>query len=241
MFSNTISIKLWLDFPQITKKCDLAEVIIQFCEKKWDSLKDGDILCIASKIVSKSRRLFVNLGAIQPSELALKIHHKVSRKDPRIIQLIINQTGDLAGKRLQISHNFIGGWLPNGLFLTSAGVDKVDENTAIVLPKDCDEIAEQIAEKLYEKTGKRVAIVITDSDGRIDKKGATQVAVGLYGINGLRKTQSNGKINVETICDMLAASAGLLMGQRGNMVPIVTIRGFEYEFDRDATVEDTVT
>lgn len=45
--------------------------------------------------------------------------------------------------------------------------------------------------------------------------------VGLYGINGLRKTQSNGKINVETICDMLAASAGLLMGQRGNMVPIV--------------------
>ncbi|ADX70281.1 coenzyme F420-0:L-glutamate ligase [Lactobacillus helveticus] len=240
MFSNTISIKSWLDFPQITKKCDLAEVIIQFCEKKWDSLKDGDILCIASKIVSKSRRLFVNLGAIQPSELALKIHHKVSRKDPRIIQLIINQTGDLAGKRLQISHNFIGGWLPNGLFLTSAGVDKVDENTAIVLPKDCDEIAEQIAEKLYEKTGKRVAIVITDSDGRIDKKGATQVAVGLYGINGLRKTQSNGKINIETICDMLAASAGLLMGQRDNMVPIVTIRGFEYEFDRDATVEDTV-
>lgn len=108
------------------------------------------------------------------------------------------------------------------------------------MPKDCDEIAEQIAENLYEKTGKRVAIVITDSNGRINKKGATQIAVGLYGINGLRKTQSNGKINVETICDMLAASAGLLMGQRGNMVPIVTIHGFEYEFDRDATIEDAV-
>ncbi|GFP06626.1 hypothetical protein LHEJCM1005_09180 [Lactobacillus helveticus] len=33
MFSNTISIKSWLDFPQITKKCDLAEVIIRFCKK----------------------------------------------------------------------------------------------------------------------------------------------------------------------------------------------------------------
>ena len=108
------------------------------------------------------------------------------------------------------------------------------------MPKDCDEIAEQIEEKLYEKTGKRVAIVITDSDGRIDKKGATQIAVGLYGINGLRKTQSDGKTSIETICDMLAASAGLLMGQRGNMIPIVTIRGFEYEFDRDATIKDAV-
>ena len=39
---------------------------------------------------------------------------------------------------------------------------------------------------------------------------------------------------------MLAASAGLLMGQRGNMVPIVTIRRFEYEFDRDATIKDAV-
>ena len=218
MFSNTISTKSWLDFPQITKKCDLAEVIIQFCEKKRDSLKDGDILCIASKIISKSQGLFVDLNTIKPSELALKIHHQVPRKDPRIIQLIINQTKDLSGKRLQISPNFIGGWLPNGLFLTSAGVDRIGEDTAIVLPNNCDEIAKQIAEKIYEKTGKRVAIVITDSDGRIDKNGATQIAVGLYGINGLRKTQSNGKINVETICDMLAASAGLLMGQRGNIV-----------------------
>lgn len=39
---------------------------------------------------------------------------------------------------------------------------------------------------------------------------------------------------------MLTTSAGLLMGQRGNMVPIVTIRGFEYEFDRDATIKDAV-
>lgn len=240
MFQNTISIHPWLNFPQITQKCDLAEVIMEFCKRESANIKDGDILCIASKIVSKSQELFIDLNTIQPSELALRIHHKVSRKDPRIIQLIINQTGDLAGKRLQISHNFIGGWLPNGLFLTSAGVDKVDENTAIILPKDCDEIAKQIEEKLYEKTGKRVAIVITDSDGRIDKKGATQIAVGLYGINGLRKTQSDRKTSIETICDMLAASAGLLMGQRGNMIPIVTIRGFEYEFDRDATIKDAV-
>ena len=64
--------------------------------------------------------------------------------------------------------------------------------------------------------------------------------VGLYGINGLRKTQSNGKINVETICDMLAASAGLLMGQKGKMLPIVKIHGIDYTFDKFATIRDAV-
>jgi len=86
----------------------------------------------------------------------------------------------------------------------------------------------------------RIAIIITDSDGRIDKKGATQVAVGLYGISGLRKSRYMEKTNVETVCDMLAASAGLLMGQRGKMVPVVKISGLDYDFDRDATIEDTV-
>ncbi|MGM9895213.1 MAG: coenzyme F420-0:L-glutamate ligase [Lactobacillus amylovorus] len=107
MFSNTISTKSWLNFPQITKKCDLAEVIIQFCEKKRDSLKDGDILCIASKIISKSQGLFVDLNTIKPSELALKIHHQVPRKDPRIIQLIINQTKDYKSLLISLADGYL--------------------------------------------------------------------------------------------------------------------------------------
>ncbi len=41
MFQNTISIHPWLNFPQITQKCDLAEVIMKFC-KKCANIKDGD-------------------------------------------------------------------------------------------------------------------------------------------------------------------------------------------------------
>lgn len=39
---------------------------------------------------------------------------------------------------------------------------------------------------------------------------------------------------------MLVASAGLLMGQRTKNIPIVTISGFDYEFDMDATIKDTI-
>ncbi|OYS16039.1 glutamate ligase [Lactobacillus taiwanensis] len=235
-----ITIEALHNFPKIEKNCNLGTEIIKTIKNENFILHNNDVLCIASKLISKSAGLFVDLKSINPSQLALRLHQQIPRKDPRLIQVIIDQTEDKNGKKLQISKNFIGGWLPNGLFLTSAGVDKLDANTAMVLPRNCDEIAKKISEDIFDQLKVRVAIIITDSDGRIDKKGATQVAVGLYGISGLRKSRYEDKTNVETICDMLAGSAGLLMGQRGKRLPIVKIHGMDYVFDKTATVKDAV-
>ena len=224
-----ITIEALHNFPKIEKKCNLSAEIIKTIQKEAFTIHNNDVLCIASKLISKSE-----------SQLALRLHQQIPRKDPRLIQIIIDQTSDKSGKKLQTSKNFIGGWLPNGLFLTSAGVDKIDAGTAIVLPKNCDEIAKRISDDIFDQLKVRVAIIITDSDGRIDKKGATQVAIGLYGVSGLRKSQYQDKTNVETICDMLAASAGLLMGQKGKMLPIVKIHGIDYVFDKFATIRDAV-
>ena len=235
-----ITIEALHNFPKIERKCNLSAEIIRTIKNEEFNIRDNDILCIASKLISKSEGLFVDLKSINPSQLALCLHQQIPQKDPRLIQIIIDQTSDKSGKKLQISKNFIGGWLPNGLFLTSAGVDKIDAGTAIVLPKNCDEIAKRISDDIFDQLKVRVAIIITDSDGRIDKKGATQVAIGLYGVSGLRKSQYQDKTNVETICDMLAASAGLLMGQKGKMLPIVKIHGIDYTFDKFATIRDAV-
>lgn len=235
-----ITIEALHNFPKIERKCNLSAEIIRTIKNEGFNIRDNDILCIASKLISKSEGLFVDLKSINPSQLALCLHQQIPRKDPRLIKIIIDQTEDKSGKKLQISKNFIGGWLPNGLFLTSAGVDKIDAGTAIVLPKNCDEIAKRISDDIFDQLKVRVAIIITDSDGRIDKKGATQVAIGLYGVSGLRKSQYQDKTNVETICDMLAASAGLLMGQKGKMLPIVKIRGIDYVFDKSATIRDAM-
>lgn len=223
-----ITIEALHNFPKIERKCNLSAEIIRTIKNEGFNIRDNDVLCIASKLISKSEGLFVHLNSINPSQLALRLRQQIPRKAPRLIQIIIDQTEDKSGKKLKISKNFIGGWLPNGLFLTSAGVDKIDAGTAIVLPKNCDEIAKRISDDIFDQLKVRVAIIITDSDGRIDKKGATQVAIGLYGVSGLRKSQYQDKTNVETICDMLAASAGLLMGQKGKMLPIVKIHGIDY-------------
>lgn len=235
-----VTIEALHNFPKIEKNCNLGTEIIKTIKNENFILHNNDVLCIASKLISKSAGLFVDLKSINPSQLALRLHQQIPRKDPRLIQVIIDQSEDKNGKKLQISKNFIGGWLPNGLFLTSAGVDKLDANTAMVLPRNCDEIAKKISEDIFDQLKVRVAIIITDSDGRIDKKGATQVAVGLYGISGLRKSRYEDKTNVETICDMLAGSAGLLMGQRGKRLPIVKIHGMDYVFDKTATIRDAV-
>ena len=235
-----ITIEALHNFPKIEKNCNLGTEIIKTIKNENFILHNNDVLCIASKLISKSAGLFIDLKSINPSQLALRLHQQIPRKDPRLIQVIIDQSEDKNGKKLQISKNFIGGWLPNGLFLTSAGVDKLDANTAMVLPRNCDEIAKKISEDIFDQLKVRVAIIITDSDGRIDKKGATQVAVGLYGISGLRKSRYEDKTNVETICDMLAGSAGLLMGQRGKRLPIVKIHGMDYVFDKTATIRDAV-
>ena len=235
-----ITIEALHNFPKIEKNCNLGTEIIKTIKNENFILHNNDVLCIASKLISKSAGLFVDLKSINPSQLALRLHQQIPRKDPRLIQVIIDQSEDKNGKKLQISKNFIGGWLPNGLFLTSAGVDKLDANTAMVLPRNCDEIAKKISEDIFDQLKVRVAIIITDSDGRIDKKGATQVAVGLYGISGLRKSRYEDKTNVETISDMLAVSEGLLMGHRGKWLTIVKIHGMEYVFDKTATIRDAV-
>ena len=143
-----ITIEALHNFPKIERKCNLSAEIIRTIKNKEFNIRDNDILCITSKLISKSEGLFVDLKSINPSQLALCLHQQIPRKDPRLIQIIIDQTGDKSGKELQISNNFVSGWLSNGLFLTSAGVDKLDTNTAIVLPRNCDEIAKKISEDI---------------------------------------------------------------------------------------------
>ncbi|WP_280682948.1 coenzyme F420-0:L-glutamate ligase [Lactobacillus kimbladii] len=207
-------------------------------KKEHFQIAGGDIICVASKICSLAEGDVVDLKQVVPTSLARKIQQRISRKDERLIQVIIYQASDPTGSKLEISGNHIGAWLPNGLFLTSCGVDKGKNNTAITLPKNCDLTAKRISNAFCQELVVKTSMIITDSDGRADKKGANQVAVGLYGLNGLRTNNKTG--TSETLCDLLAAAAGLVMGQRGINIPLACIHGLEYEKATDFSIADTV-
>lgn len=234
------------NIPRINVNDDISSIIVSTIIKNEIEIHEKDIICVASKVISISENRIVELSKYKPSSIAYEIHKKVPRKDPRLLQAIIEETGDLTGKRLSVGDNYIGAWLKNGLFLTSAGIDRYDERNIILLPNNADISAQIIGEKIKKIFDKNVSVIITDSDGRVDKLGSTQVAIGVYGIPALRYStvidisSKKDKIISETICDMLAASAGLLMGQKGRNKPVVIISGFEYEFNNKSSIKESL-
>jgi coenzyme F420-0:L-glutamate ligase / coenzyme F420-1:gamma-L-glutamate ligase len=243
--SDRVTVETVPNIPPIEPGQEIGDVLLTAIESAGATLAENDIICVASKIVSIAERRQISLEDVEAGDVATSIHQRVPRKDPRTIQLMIDETGKPDGSRLEISGSYIAGWMPNGLYLTSAGIDKVDAESVILLPEDADKSAKHIGQRILEATGINVGIIITDSDGREDKKGATQLAVGVYGVPPLRVTEytsAEGKTQTteETLCDMLAASAALIMGQRGTNKPSVIIRGVDYTFDPTVTIRDAL-
>jgi len=243
--SDRITIETLPNIPYIESGQEIGDILLTAIKSSGIILEENDIMCVASKAVSIAEQRQINLVDVEAGEIAKQIHERVPRKDVRTLQLMIDETGKPDGSRLEIQGNYIAGWLPNGLRLTSAGVDKMSAETVILLPENSDESAKRIGQRILESTGNNVGIIITDSDGREDKKGATQLAIGVYGVPPLRVTESvsdEGKTQVaeETLCDMVAASAALIMGQRGTNKPAVLIRGIDYEFNPNVVIQDAL-
>lgn len=244
--TNRITLEALPDVPSIQKGDNIGQIILAVARKSGIRFQNQDILCVASKAVSLAEGRVKSLAEVQVSEVAWRIHAQVPRKDPRTIQVILDETGQPDGARVEIGDNYIGARLPNGLHLTSGGVDKNGPEEVVLLPRNPDASAQTIGRQIRAAEEVNVGVIITDSDGRIDKRGATQVAIGIYGIPPLRMTEATtqeGKVSKseETICDMMAAAAGLIMGQRGTNKPVVLIRGYDYVFNTASAIRDSLS
>ncbi|MFB0616620.1 coenzyme F420-0:L-glutamate ligase [Streptomyces sp. AGS-58] len=71
--------------------------------------------------------------------------------------------------------------------------------------------------------------MIADSGGRADRRGATVISVDAAGVAPLRVTEHGGKRQEETFTDLIAAAAGIILGQRGRGAPVAVLRGSAYE------------
>ncbi len=244
--TNKITLEALPNVPYIEEGDDVGQIISDAAQRGGISFEDNDVLCVASKAVSIAEGRFKSLDEVEVGEVAKKIHEQAPRKDPRTIQVIIDESGAPDGSRIELDGNYIGAWLPNGQRLTSGGVDKNGQDEVILLPVDPDASARAIGQKILQVEKVMVGVIITDSDGRVEKRGSTQVAIGVYGVPPVRVTESAGlegslDTSEETLCDMMAAAAGIIMGQRGTNKPVVLIRGHEYTFDDSSTIKDALS
>lgn len=215
---------------------DLAAVVLEGLTRQGLALKDKDVLVMAHKIVSKSEGRVVPLAEVAVTPAAQRLAEQTGKSAP-LVQLILDESTKVvvSDRGHLICTNHLGWTCAN------AGIDQSNvpgKDSVVLLPKAPDESAKNISDTLFERTGCRVAVIISDTHGRPLREGITGVTIGSYGLCPLRcyvgEQDLEGKVlrvSKEAVADELAAGASLLMGQGKEGRPVVLVRGYLYEFE----------
>lgn len=219
--------------PMVRAGDDLAGLLGQaLCAAGLD-LADGDVVCIAQKIVSKAEGRQLPLAGVRPGREAIRLAAE-TEKDPRLVQLILNESTEVLRQRpgvLIVRHRL-------GFVCAQAGIDQSNiehgdggEN-ALLLPIDPDQSAARLRARLFESTGKSVGIIITDSHNRPWRLGTIGTAIGASGIGVLDDRRATTdlygrelRVTLMNRADAIAAAATLLMGETTEKIPAVIARG----------------
>ena len=218
--------------PEIQRGEDLGKCISEAARRAGISFESGDILVIAQKIVSKAEGAVIRLAKIRPSPEAHAISARL-KKDARAVEVVLKES-----RRIVRSYPVLIVETRHGFVCANAGVDHSNvpgDDAVTLLPRNPDRSAKKLAVALRKRTGKRVAVIISDTFGRPWRLGLRNVAIGAAGLPvllDLRGTRDrHGKLLTGTIlavADELAAAAGLLMG-KSEGTPVVVIRGCHYK------------
>ncbi|HEY6151463.1 MAG TPA: coenzyme F420-0:L-glutamate ligase [Gaiellaceae bacterium] len=210
--------------PEIREGDDLAALIAERAE-----LRDGDVLVVAQKAVSKAEGRVVRLADVEPSDEARSL---AGSEDPRRLEVILREATRLVRTRppLVIAET------RHGFVCASAGVDSSnapEAGTVVLLPEDPDASAARLRDHLRDRTGADVGVIVSDSFGRPWRQGTTDVAIGLAGIRPLLDLKGERDsagyelhATVIAVADELAGAAELVFGKTAG-VPAAVIRGVE--------------
>jgi coenzyme F420-0:L-glutamate ligase/coenzyme F420-1:gamma-L-glutamate ligase len=221
--------------PEIRPGDDLAGLLARAA---GGELRDGDVLVVAHKVVSKAEGAVVALDEIVPGEEArlLAAEHG---KDPRAVQVVLDEAVEL----VRAQRGVLIARTRHGFVCANAGVDASNaavEGELILLPRDPDASARALRARLHALTGAAPAVVVSDSFGRAWRHGQCDVAVGIAGLVALddwRGRQDSAgrelRATVIAVADQAAAAADLAR-DKDSREPAVVVRGLE----RHVTADD---
>jgi coenzyme F420-0:L-glutamate ligase/coenzyme F420-1:gamma-L-glutamate ligase len=218
--------------PEVVPGDDLATLIDEATRKSTEpdgTLRDGDVVVVTQKVVSKAENRLVAIDATDP-----RGHHRaVEDESVRILR----RRGDLVIS--ETSHGFV---------CANAGVDlsNVQPGWAALLPIDSDRSARRIRDGLRHRFGVTVAVIVSDTFGRPWRRGVTDVAIGSAGIRpviDLRgTTDALGRelaVTEVAVVDELAAAADLVMGKADGIAATI-VRGVPADWLGDGDVRREV-
>ncbi len=212
------------NIPLIKQGDDITRILSEKTE-----LKEHDIVVISSTIVSKSEGRLISLNNVKATERA-KLIAKRDNNDPRFVQAVLDESDEIL-----LESPFLLVRTRNGSICVNAGIDRSNvegQDNILLLPKDPDESALKIKNSIFKYTGKKVSVIITDTNGRAFRIGQTGAAIGVAGIKATRDWRGTKdlfgrvlEVKNEAVVDELAGFANILMGEGSGGMPIVIIRG----------------
>jgi coenzyme F420-0:L-glutamate ligase/coenzyme F420-1:gamma-L-glutamate ligase len=223
-----------VNFDQdVNPSTNLADILIS---SNKCGIEDDDILVVTQKIISKQEGRTINLDSVIPSELSVGIA-SAYEKDPKLVEVILSES-----KRIvRMEHGVIIVQTNHGFICANAGVDEsnVDENFVTLLPIDSDKSAKLLREEIRKKTGKNIAVIISDTFGRPFRLGQTDNAIGISGIESILnyegKLDTFGKllrVTAIAIVDELCSAAELVM-EKTKKSPMAIIKNYKFYFKDD--------
>ena len=189
--------------PEVRTGDDLAALLLDRV-----ALEDGDVVLVTSKVVAKAEGRVV--PGTREDALDGETERLVARRGPT---------------RIVRTHH--------GLTLAAAGIDasNVEQGHVVLLPRDPDASAARLRHAIHERTGRSVAVLVTDTAGRAWRQGQTDIAVGASGLRVLDdhagRYDAHGNellVTAPAVADELASVAELVAGKLGGR-PFVVVRG----------------
>jgi len=213
---------------------DLLRPLLDAVTSAGLTLEDGDILCVASKVVALTEGALLEVDAAttpvppapsDPSDpLAL---HEWERQVVR--ELARGVAAEVVAEATQV----IVTRTHHGFVAANGGIDRsnVPGSSWLDLPADPDASAARLRARITDATGRDVGVLITDTFGRPWRLGQTDVALGAAGIAVLRDergtTDLEGRmlsVTTAAVADAVAGAADLVRSKASG-TPFVLIRG----------------
>ncbi|MBW3658434.1 MAG: coenzyme F420-0:L-glutamate ligase [Actinobacteria bacterium] len=204
---------------------DLTGLLLEAAAAAGVGFVDGDVVCVASKIVSKAE------GATAAMPEAADVHAARRTLAAEQAARVVAETPWVLV--VETRHGFV---------CANAGIDtsNVAGGEALLLPEDPDGAAAALRRALRERAGADVGVVVTDTFGRPWRMGQTDVALGSAGVEALRdergSTDLEGRtleVTMVAVADELAAAADLAR-RKADGTPFVLLRGADVAGDGTA-------
>ena len=227
---NSMNLIPLTGIPKVKPGDEISTFIIKSIKRKKIKISKNDLIVIAHKIVSISENRFVELNKVKVGKRAISLSKKID-KSKEFCQLIL----DNSKKIIKIKKGVIITENRLGIITANAGIDQSNINKkdfCLLLPLNPNATARKISQAIYQETGKKLGIIISDSVGRPWRHGLTQLSIGSFGISPIKKYKKdlfkNNLYDTEVpIVDEIASAAGILM-EKDIGIPVVLIKGYNY-------------